>query len=205
MQIRDKRALANKEPMQIGTKGYTMARRGNAEAEAEVEVVTPEDGETDVVAEGDTGTKPAKEAKAPKEPARGDLPEGYVTPVGFAKIISEPKDGNKENKEPSNWYHTSGKDGSHEVRPQMVYSYMKNAPKEDQFPVTTVKDSLEKDRQVVKPEDGIAWWNRKNDRVGERKTNAANKAQAKADRAQKAEAEKAAEGEKVEAGAVEAE
>jgi hypothetical protein len=129
----------------------------------EVETVT-EDVET--VAEGTEPTAP----KAKKEPARGELPEGYVTPVGFAKIVTERE------------LHTA-RDGSHDVKPQMVYSYIKNSPKEDAFPLQTVTDSLGHERQAVLIEDGVAWWARKNERVGNRKANAEAKATAKAERA----------------------
>jgi hypothetical protein len=170
--------------MQIGRKGFTMPRRGsntaveeNTEATdgleefAEVEA-TDENDEVDSVPETAEGEKADKPAKAPKQPARGSLEEGLVTPVGFAKIVTERE------------LHTDKK-GGHEVRPQMVYSYIKNAPKEDPFPLQTVKDSIGVDRQVVKIEDGIAWWERKNARVGERKANAEAKAAKKAENASK--------------------
>lgn len=161
--------------------------------ELEVETVTPDESdEVDTVAEGTESEAGEKQAKAPKEPARGDLSEGYVTPVGLAKILSQPIDGDKENLEASNWYHTD-KAGGHDVKPQMVYSYKKNAPKEDPFPSETVTDSLGNAREnVLKLEDGIAWWLRKNARVEERKANAAKKEEAKAERAKKAEEAKAA-------------
>jgi hypothetical protein len=171
-----------------------MARRGSTvEADGvesvdtedtytEVESVTPDESEeVDTVAAAD-GEKPAKEPKPKKEPARGELPEGYVTPVGLAKVLSQPKDGNVDNTDPSNWYHTD-KNGGHEVRPQMVYSYKKNASKEDPFPIETVKDSLEKEREALKLADGLAWWDRKNERVAQRQANAAEKAAKQAERA----------------------
>jgi hypothetical protein len=139
-----------------------MAREKNADVdvpEVEVEEVgTPETSE--------------KEPKAKKEPARGELPEGYVTPVGLAKVIGE------------KGLQTS-REGEvvKDVKPQMVYSYLKNAPKEDPFPIETVKDSLGKDRQAVKVDAGVAWWERKNERAAIRKQNAAEKAQKKADKA----------------------
>src|SRR5690242_5303887 len=73
--------------------------------------ILPEDPEEETVAEGDEATE--KEAKPKKEKARGDLPEGYVTPVGLAKELTRLG---------------LGKDGG-DVPPQMVYSYIKNAPK----------------------------------------------------------------------------
>jgi hypothetical protein len=127
----------------------------------------------EVAPDTETSEKPAK---AKKEPVRGELPEGYVTPVGLAKVIEERK------------LHTA-KDGSHEVKPQMVYSYIKNAAKEDPFPLTEVQDSLGHARKVVLVEDGVAWWERKNERTATRRANAKEKADKKAAKATEAPAE----------------
>jgi hypothetical protein len=164
-----------------------MARRTDT-----VEEVDTPDAETEeVTAPTEAASNgESKPAKAAKEPARGDLPDGFVTPVGLAKKLSEPKDGNKENDDASNWYHTD-KNGSHEVKPQMVYSYKNNATKEDPFPIQTIKDSLSKDRDVVKLDEGLAWWDRKNERVQGRKANAAAKVAAKAEKASKSTTEEA--------------
>jgi hypothetical protein len=120
-----------------------------------------------------------KQPKAKKEPKRGDLPEGYVTPVGLAAILTERK------------LHTNRDGEIVEVKPQMVYSYIKNASKEDPFPIETVKDSIGAERQAVKVDEGVAWWTRKNERVAARKANAAEKA-AKKEANAKAKAEAAA-------------
>jgi hypothetical protein len=152
--------------------------------EVDIPAATVDDGTEAVDATGAAeGT--STPAKAAKEPARGDLPEGYVTPVGFAKELSKPKDGNAENTADDNFRHTD-KNGSHEVKPQMVYSYMRNASKENPFPIETVKDSLNHDRQALKLEAGLAWWDAKNARVAERKANAAAKEQKKAEKASQA-------------------
>lgn len=146
-----------------------MARRtDNTDVEAnEVE---------DVVESQDTeGAE--KPAKAKKEPSRGDLPEGYVTPVGLATVLSERK------------LHTNRDGETVNVKPQMVYSYMKNAPKDDPFPLETITDSIGKERQAVQIEAGVAWWIRKNERTAQRKQNAADKAAKKAERAAKTETE----------------
>jgi len=120
-----------------------MARQSTKQADPDVE--TSAEGEE--VVGGPEASEDAPKAKAKKEPARGDLPEGYVTPVGLAKEIA--KRGLQKTK-----------DGvvRTEVPPQMVYSYQRNASKEDPFPTETVKDSLGHDRQALKLEDGIAWW-----------------------------------------------
>jgi hypothetical protein len=129
---------------------------------------TGEDDEVEFVPTTATeGDKPAKEAKPPKEKARGDLPEGFVTPVGLAHVLTERGLGGKE------------EDGSNKtVQPQVVYSYIKNAPAAYPFPGGTVKDSLGKDRDnVVEVEKGVAWWEAKNQRAAERRANASKKAQ----------------------------
>jgi predicted transcriptional regulator len=146
---------------------------------ADVETVD-ETEETNVQVDGQENA----EEKAPKkkaEPKRGDLPEGYVTPIGLAKVLTE------------RGLHQNRAGETVEVRPQMVYSYIKNAPKDDAFPLETVTDSIGKERQAVKTEDGVAWWERKNSRVEARKANAKEKADKKAaraaEKAQAAEAE----------------
>lgn len=103
------------------------------------------------------------EAKA-KAPKRGELPEGKVTPVGLAKILTERK------------MHQNKAGETIEVKPQMVYSYMKNSSKDDKLETHTIRDSNDQPREVFDIEDAIAWWTRKNERVVARKANAAEKA-----------------------------
>lgn len=144
--------------------------------------------ETETVAE-----KPAKEPKQKKEPVRGDLPEGYVTPIGLAKALTERQ------------LHTNREGQIVPVAPQMVYSYIKNAPKEHPFPMETVQDSLGHDRQVVKLDAGIEWWTAKNARAAARKAFAADKATKKAEAAAKKATEPVTEAEAPAVEAVEAE
>jgi hypothetical protein len=156
-----------------------MPRSQNTQADVDTpteEVVAPEE----TVESGEKATAP----KAKKEPARGDLPEGYVTPVGFAKVLSEK--GLQANREGV---------VQTEVKPQMVYSYIKNAPKDDKFPLEQVKDSLGHERDAVLTEKGIEWWERKNARVAARTTNAKEKADKKAAAAAKRAEEKTTEAE----------
>jgi hypothetical protein len=175
---------AIKEPMQIGTnEENTMARRNTAEVDV------PEN-ETEEVATTTEGETTEKAPKAKKEPKRGELPEGFVTPIGLAKVLTEK--GLHQNK-----------DGETvEVKPQMVYSYINNASKEDPFPLQTVTDSIGAERKVVNLDEGVAWWERKNARVAERKANAAAKADAKAKRAADKATATEAEGESSDAGEV---
>lgn len=145
-------------------KEYIMSRNTNAEVELdEVEAVTEEE-----TVEGETAEKVVK---AKKEPVRGDLPEGYVTPIGLAKALGENK----------LYLNRAGE--ATDVKPQIVYSYIKNAPESHPFPIETVQDSLGHDRQALKLEAGLAWWAEKNVRSAERKANAATKSTAKAEKA----------------------
>lgn len=148
-----------------------MARR----EENEVEVVVAD--EQEIAAEGTE--KPAKEPKAKKEPARGELPEGYVTPVGLTKILNEKQ------------LHRNREGEVAELRPQMTYSYIKNAPKDNPFPMEKVTDSLGKEREAVKVDAALAWWVAKNERAAARKANAADKASKKAAKAAEKEAQAA--------------
>jgi hypothetical protein len=128
-------------------------------------------------------------AKAPKNP-RWTPPEGYHTLVGFAKVVT------------ARGLHTPrGADQPAEVKSQMVYSYARNAKKDDKFPQVFFNDANEpvasaredgpgetltfeeaKARglhQAVKEDEGVAWWERKNARVTERAQNAAAKTTSK--------------------------
>jgi hypothetical protein len=159
------------------------------------EDVTPvEDLDVEAVADDETeevaidSTSATAKAAKPTGPTRGDLPEGYVTPVGLAHALT--KEG-------------LGGEGK-VVPPQMVYSYMKSAPAAHPFPVESVKDSNGNERQAVKVDAGLQWWREKNERVAAKKANAAQKATAKAEKAKATDAETAPVAE-AEAAATEAE
>jgi hypothetical protein len=163
------------------------------------DVDVPASDDTDIPASenatGEAGEK--KAAKAKKEPARGDLPEGYVTPVGFAKALSAHlRDQGKSNsKGPID-------PDTNPVPPQQIYSYQRNAPKDHPMPFETVTDSIGKERQAGKLVDLLAWWDAKGTRAEERKANAAAKAEKKTTKAENADGEAAVSQEPV---AVEAE
>jgi hypothetical protein len=112
-------------------------------------------------------------AKKEKERTRGDLPEGYVTPIGLCKELNERNLGRDRN------------GNEKELKPQEVYSSIKNAPKDYAFPGETVEDSVGSPRFVVKLEAGVEWWEAKNKRTAERRENAAEKAAKKAEKASK--------------------
>ena len=147
------------------------------------------DDERDEVEAGTTGTadegdKPAKAAPAKK---REELPEGFVTPIGLCKAINE-----------QGLYTGEG-----ELKPQAVYSYIRNAPKAHPFPEG---QRLGDGRVVYKLEEGLAWWKEKNERAATRKQNAAEKAEKQAaNAAKKAEASTEAEGSESTGEVVEAE
>lgn len=128
--------------------------------------------------------KPKKATKEKAQPKRGELPDGYVTPIGLTKAINE--QGLYRNREGE----------VAELKPQMVYSYIKNAPKDRPYPGETVTDSVGTQREnCVKLEDGLAWWNAKNEAAEQRRQNAAEKAEkAAAAKAKKAAATTEAEG-----------
>lgn len=167
-----------------------MARRTDA-PEVDVDETVAVDEELETVPVEDE--KPAKTPKAKKEPARGTLPEGYVTPIGLAKELT------------ARGMHTNREGQVVAVAPQMVYSYINNAPKEHPFPMETVTDSIGKERQAVELEAGLTWWTEKNARAAERRQNAAAKASKKAEKKATVEAEGEVEAETVEVEATEAE
>jgi hypothetical protein len=169
----DEGSTANKVLVQNEQKEYIMSRRNGAVLEEtdapEVEAIElDETEEVEEVAEGDAPAEKAPKAK--KEPARGDLPEGYVTPVGLAKILSERN------------LHQNRAGETVPVPPQMVYSYIRNAPKDQPFPLEVITDSLGKERSAVNVDKAVEWWTAKNERAGAKKANAAAKAQAKAEK-----------------------
>jgi hypothetical protein len=153
-------------------------------ADLDVETLPEADDEVEdipqqaTVAEGD---KPAaaKTKKPAKEPVRGELPEGMVTPIGLTKAINE------------QGLYTNREGEVAELKPQMVYSYIKNAPKERQYPGKSVVDSVGTTRErVCTLEEGLAWWAAKNEAADARRKNAAEKA-AKQAEAKRLKAEKA--------------
>jgi hypothetical protein len=149
----------------------------------EVDVPAVDD-EAEVIAttEGDAAEKTEK---APAKPKRGDLDDGFITPVQFAKELSAPKDGNEENVDEDNWHYTA-KSGSHVVAPQMVYSYIRSNAAGSKHPLETrsVTDSngITRDN-VLNRDEAFAWWAAKNERAKERAANAQAKAAKAADKA----------------------
>jgi hypothetical protein len=141
----------------------------NTEVQADLDVDTPDasDEIEEVPGSPEVAEKPAKAAKAP---ARPPVPEGYVTPVAFAKILTE---------------HLRNKGklaGDKEIAPQMVYSYLNNSNKEgSKYPWQSY--SVGGRDNLLKVDESLAWWDAKDERVASRKTAKANKEAAKAEKA----------------------
>jgi hypothetical protein len=140
----------------------------------------PEDDEQDVVPADATpqakGDKPAKEKK---ESTRPPVPEGYISPVDFAKRLTE----HLRKDHPELGVRLAG---DKVIAPQVVYSYIKNNPSEGKFPFPQYKgeDVGAPGRAVVvKETEGLEWWDTKDLRVKNQK---AAKAQKEADKAAKA-------------------
>lgn len=133
----------------------------------DLDVDAPEGGEAeDTVAEG-TDVAPKAE-KAKKEPARPPVPEGFISPVKFAKVLTE-------------HLRSKGKlTAEQEVRPQVVYSYIKNNGADSKHPFPT--HSAEGRAVVLKADEAVAWWDAKDERVAAGKVARAEKAKAKAEK-----------------------
>jgi hypothetical protein len=102
----------------------------------------PEEDETDEDEETEDGEAPA----TPAGRNFVDMPEGYVTPVGFVKILAKP---------------TSEGGRNVIVKSQVIYSTAKNTKS---FP----HDKWVDGRMRIKVEDGLKWWDEKEKRKTER-------------------------------------
>lgn len=91
-----------------------------------------------------------------KKATRPKVPEGYVTPIQFRNALVE------QDKAPA------------DLRPQVIYTYVKNPGKGDPFPVKytdgeTVKDEQwEGTRPCLVLQEALDWWDRKAARKIER-------------------------------------
>jgi hypothetical protein len=153
-----------------------MARNKDTEVlepqgDVDVDLTEVEDDETDTVPTDATGS-PEGESKAPAKPKnpRWTPPEGFVTLVGAAKVITD-----------KGLYFPRGSETPGELPSQQVYSLANGSSKTDPFPETKFDDegnqSETGQHRAVKVEDLVAWWERKNTRVKERAANAKDKAE----------------------------
>jgi hypothetical protein len=161
------------EPLEEGT----VLTDPDVPTEVDADVDTP--AETDTVAEGSEGE--TKQPKAKKEPARGELPDGYVTPVGFAHELTKRLQAQG----------ASNKHGliteANPIPPQQIYSTMRNSTKTPMpFAIANkeqteggIVDSKGLHRTAGKLDELFAWWDAKDTRKAERSANATAKAEKK--------------------------
>jgi hypothetical protein len=152
-----------------------MARRDTSDTAVVDEVDVP-DADTDTApAEGTSETKS-------KEPARPPVPEGFVSPVGFAKELTKHLEARGA---------TNSKGEAITVKnpipPQQIYSMIRNSSKNNPFPVHEEGGR----KNLIRLSEGLSWWDAKDERVAERKANAEAKATAKAQRQAAGEGEQA--------------
>jgi hypothetical protein len=158
------------------------------------DVDTPE--AEDVVAEPVAeGTADAPKAKEKKESTRPPVPEGKVSPVQFAKILSAHKTAKARETDPEAAEIT--------VAPQVVYSYIKNNGPESKNPFPAEK--AEGRAAVVDADKALEWWDAKDQRVAASKAAAAEKAAKKTEKANAKPAETVTAAEEPQAELVEAE
>jgi hypothetical protein len=139
------------------------------EFEEDVETVEASDEDVEVVpAEPTTGTVQAQT----KAPARPVVPEGFITPVQFAKELTD-----RERK--------AGRIAEGEViAPQVIYSYVNQGKKAGADPVKTLRSYSEGGREnLLKREEAFAYWDAKAQRVQDRKDAKAAKEKAAAEKA----------------------
>jgi len=145
------------------------------EPDFDVDAPAPADAAEDTVEAPTADEKPAKESKT----TRPAVPEGFIAPVEFAKVLTEHLKKNGQMPE-----------GKTEVKPQEVYSYVKNNGPNSKNPFPQYAgDAINPEtgqpyapgrKVVLKAEEGIAWWDAKVERVKATKQAAAEKASKKA-------------------------
>jgi len=139
----------------------------------DVDVDAPQGDAEDTIAtqpEAVEGEKPAKEKK---ESTRPPVPEGKVSPVAFAKLLSKHLTEKAQAADPNA--------EAIEVKPQVVYSYIKNNGEGSKNPFPATKS--EGRAAVVDADAAIAWWDAKDARVAASKQAQADKAAKKAEKA----------------------
>jgi hypothetical protein len=143
------------------------------EPDADIDVDAGEDDETDEVEEVPAG-KTVKAKKADSTSTRPPVPEGYVSPVTAAKKLGTHLTSRAR---------AAGKikdDEEIEIRPQVVYSYIRNS-KGGKNPIPTYEAGGRKN--LLKLEEFLAWWDAKDERVAASKVRAAEKAAKKTEKA----------------------
>jgi len=116
-----------------------------------------------------------KNATTKKASTRPAVPDGYVSPVAAAKELS---------KHLTEKAHAAGSikdDEEIEVRPQIVYSYIKNNGPTSKNPIKTYEEGGRVN--LLKLDEFLAWWDEKDARVATRKANVKTKTPAAAEKA----------------------
>jgi hypothetical protein len=159
-------------PRKQTTKENTVSTQTQETPDFDVDVDAPEvtqNAEDTVDVPAETAEKAKAEKK--KESTRPPVPEGKVSPVAFAKILSE------HLRKPHDTLGTRLEEGK-SVAPQVVYSYIKNNGADSKNPFPTEK--AEGRAAVVDAEAGLKWWDEKDLRVKASKDGKAQKAAEKA-------------------------
>jgi len=147
------------------------------DVDPDVEIGAADDEDAEVVPPQGSDKAPTdpKAAKAKKESTRPPVPEGFISPVQFAKLLGEHLTAKARE--------TNPEAEAIEVRPQVVYSYIKNndASSKNPFPCRT---DVPGRAIVLKADEGLAWWDEKNARVAKSKADRAAAAAAKAKKAE---------------------
>jgi len=154
----------------------------DAEAEAQLDLETDVDVDTPSEAdEPETVVAPEKAKAKEKAPTRPPVPEGFVSPVAFAKILSAHLTEKARATNPTA--------DAIDIAPQMVYSYMKNAdPDKKGVKNPWPRYSSGGRENLLKVDESLAWWDAKDERVRESKATKAEKEAKKAAAAKAAEA-----------------
>jgi hypothetical protein len=175
-------AVATEEPVHVTD--LDEVETEEPDADVDVDSNATADDETEEA----PATPPVKNVKqvgaAKTTSSRKPVAEGYVAPVEAAKRLSEHL--TIKGREAG----LIGADQEIEIKPQVMYSYIKNNGPDSKNPLPRYTDpELTGGREcVVKVAEVIKWWEDKDARVSERKANAKVKADKKAENAKKAEA-----------------
>jgi len=175
---------------EVHEQGHIAVDAVETDEDVDVDVAPADDDEADSPPSAQDGTGEQKPAKEKKESTRAAVPDGFIAPVAFAKVLT---DHLREEHE------TLGvrKGPDEVVAPQVVYSYIKNNGPDSKNPFPAVKgdDTNPETGQpyapgralVLKADEGLAWWDAKDVRVAEGKAERAAKAASKAAKAQTSE------------------
>lgn len=129
------------------------------------EVDTPEEvEETDEVEEDEKPKKKAAKKAVKKAAARPPVPEGYIAPVAFAKVLTK------------ELIERGLIAADEEIPPQMVYSYIKNTAT-TRYPLPNYEEGGRVN--LLKEDEALEWWLAKIERAKERAASAKKKKEKK--------------------------